>query len=286
MAGGGGRPSGTSRWERRGLSTCSWGQPFCRASTGSWRGVLLRLMPVLTSRTWSRGQQLPCRGVTERRLSGLAVPGSALGSPVPATNLPAAHPRWLSSGSCRSATTCAFGALPPPGNSPQLWTPPGNPAHGYLSLWPRLLQDPWGHRAHHGVLYVQAVELGAGLGQHDQSVGGHAVAVRKLEEGEPRTALANQLWKTEHQPRLGLCGPRRKETSGRRQALSTVSARTSFLPWKASTGAPTSDTSLLKEKGKENPAGIPMGPLGSGCLTHCLEVLGNPQASRLVCRAA
>lgn len=56
--------------------TCSWGQPLCRASTGNWRGVLFRLMPVLTSRRWSWGQQLPCRGGGEQRVRGLAVPGS------------------------------------------------------------------------------------------------------------------------------------------------------------------------------------------------------------------
>lgn len=82
MVGGGG-----GRWEGGVAGTCSWGQPFCRASTGSWRGVLLRLMPVLTSRTWSRGQQPPCRGGREHRLSGLAVPGSASGS-APARHQP------------------------------------------------------------------------------------------------------------------------------------------------------------------------------------------------------
>lgn len=81
MVGGGGR------WEGGVAGTCSWGQPFCRASTGSWRGVLLRLMPVLTSRTWSRGQQPPCRGGREHRFSGLAVPGSASGS-APARHQP------------------------------------------------------------------------------------------------------------------------------------------------------------------------------------------------------
>lgn len=44
------------------MGTCSRGQAFCRASMGSCRGVLLQLMPVLTSRTWSWGQQLPCNG--------------------------------------------------------------------------------------------------------------------------------------------------------------------------------------------------------------------------------
>lgn len=59
---------------RRGgaAGTCSWGHPFCRASTGSWRGVLLGLMPELTSKTCSWGQQLPCRGWGERGGHGLS----------------------------------------------------------------------------------------------------------------------------------------------------------------------------------------------------------------------
>lgn len=106
------------RGRRQSIDTCNRGQPFCRASTGSCRGVLLQFMPVLTSRTWSWGQQLPCNGGGTHQVKGLAVPAQLC--PCPFTNLPAAHPRWLSSGNCRSATASAFGTLLPPRSSPQL----------------------------------------------------------------------------------------------------------------------------------------------------------------------
>ena len=129
--------------------TCSWGQPFCRASTGSWRGVMLWLRPVLTSRTWSCGQQLPCRGGENTRSGiwqSLAWHPALL---LAVTNLPAVHPRWLLSGSCRSATASAFGVQLPPKSLPQPWTPPRDPAQEYLPPQPRLPWGSWGHRAHH-----------------------------------------------------------------------------------------------------------------------------------------
>lgn len=70
--------------------TCSWGQPFCRASTGSSRGVLLRLMPVLTSRTWSLGQQLPYRVGGGHLVTSLAGPSLAFGS-APAHHQPTSN---------------------------------------------------------------------------------------------------------------------------------------------------------------------------------------------------
>lgn len=75
------------------------------------------------------------------------------------------------------------------------------------------------------------------------------MTVRKLEEGEPRTGLANQLWKTEGQVGVG----EGKETNGWCQRHFTVSAMSSYL------GAPTSHSSLLEMPGKENQAGILMG---------------------------
>lgn len=72
-----------------GINTCSWGQPLCRASTGSCKGVLLQLMPALTSRTWSWEQQLPCNGGrTHYQVKGL---GQFPLSPLPD------HPRPTSS---------------------------------------------------------------------------------------------------------------------------------------------------------------------------------------------
>lgn len=129
--------------------TCSWGQPFCRASTGSWKGMMLWLRPVLTSRTWSCGQQLPCRGGENTRSGvwqSLAWHPALL---LTVTNLPAVHPRWLLSGGCRSTTASAFGVQLPPRSLPQPWTSPKDPAQGYLPPQPRLPWGPWGHRAHH-----------------------------------------------------------------------------------------------------------------------------------------
>lgn len=168
--------------------------------------------PVLTWRTWSWGQQLPCNGGATHQVKGLAA-GSHRALLLPLANLPAAHPRWPSSGNCRSATVSAFGTLPPPRSSPQLWTPPGwgSSTKGQLTSHdtraPGLSQGPpQGQRTHHGMMQVQAVELAAGFRYHDQSFGSHTVAVRKLEEGEPRAGLANQLEQERERERIWGCG--------------------------------------------------------------------------------
>lgn len=65
------------------------------------------------------------------------------------------------------------------------------------------------------MLDVQAVELGAGSGQHDQRVRSHTMAVGKLEEGQPRTGVTDQLQKTEIQQDWGRGGydQQEKETN-------------------------------------------------------------------------
>lgn len=47
------------------------------------------------------------------------------------------------------------------------------------------------------------------------------MAIGKLEEGEPRTGLANQLWKTEYQQRLGeiMCPQRKKPVADTKPSL-------------------------------------------------------------------
>lgn len=143
----------------------------------------------------ARGRGWPGGGI---RVAWKSLAGQPTRLPAcPPADLPAGHPRWPWSGSRRSATACAFEAPPPPRSSPRPPTPPEDPAQGRRSPWLGLLRGPWGHRAHHGVLKVQAVELGAGSGQRDEGVGSHAVAIGKLEEGEARTGFTDQLQETE-----------------------------------------------------------------------------------------